>query len=138
MKINKSKEDLQPAVLKIIQEGGSPTEQLVDFGWATIQPSGWYYFLTGILTTFLTKYVILALTNERLIIINTDMLLTPKNYITFPLSQLRCLKFNTGFTYITLSLLFPDNKKEKYQFFKNDKSGWNTVAEKIAGVLPKV
>jgi len=54
------------------------------------------------------------------------------------LSQLRLLKFSKGFLYITLVLRFPDDKKEKYQFYKSDKSGWNTVADKIASNLASV
>jgi hypothetical protein len=53
-------------------------------------------------------------------------------------SQLRLLKFSKGFFNITLVLLFPDGKKEKYQFYKRDKSGWNTVADKIASNLASV
>ncbi|MGB9706858.1 MAG: hypothetical protein ACPLXP_02175 [Microgenomates group bacterium] len=137
MKINKTKEDIQPILLKIIKESGSPSEQLVDFGFALIEPAAGFWALAGMLTSFLIKPVILALTNERLIIVETDIFLNPKTYLTFPLSQLKCVEFKKGFLNIILVLLFPDGKKEKYKFFKNDRYGWNTVAEKIAAVLPK-
>ena len=70
----KTREAQRQQIVEILRENPVDGEELVEFLYGIVKPSGWIYlFIGGILSAFLMKYVLLVRTSKRIIVVNLNM-----------------------------------------------------------------
>lgn len=129
----KTNEDWRLDAEKILQENALPSEILIDYAFIQEKPSTGYIALIGPLFSFLIKFHLLILTNQRLIIGDTDALNKLKSFTPYFLKEVSLIKLSKGLLQTGLTLQFPDGAKRTFSFFKAQ--GGEQTAEKIANAV---
>jgi len=129
----KTNEDWRSDAEKILQENGVPGETLIGYAFIQEKPSTGYIALIGPLFAFLIKYHLLILTNQRLIVGDTDALNKLKSFIPYSLKEIHLVKLSKGLLQTGLTLQFPDGTKRTFSFYKAH--GGEQTAEKIANAV---
>lgn len=136
----KKKEEFRPVVLSMMQKDSLPGEQLVDYGICTSHPAFGYLLLSFMLWALTSKNYILALTNQRLIIIKLNAINQPEAYTAYPINSLRCIKDSKSlFWRRNLTIGFPDGHKETFSFMTGGttKKDWGEPQQQISLAIPK-
>lgn len=129
----KTNEDWRLDAEKIFQENVVPGETLVDYAFTQERPSTGYIALIGPLFLILIKFHLLILTNQRLIIGDTDALNKLKSFTPYSLKEVGFIKLSKGLLQTGLTLQFPDGAKRTFSFYKVH--GGEQTAEKIANAV---
>ncbi len=105
-------EETETSIRTLLQEQGFAQDVIQTHVSAQELPSFWIRLLLGGLTmALMTKYHLVVLTNQHLIIITLGMTSNFKSYTAYLLSEVNVKKFSTGVLSNTLCLELSEGKK---------------------------
>src|SRR5690349_10224511 len=129
IKFVKISEKYKGVVNTVLQKYPEKGEQLIDFVWGRKKISVGYTLLIGVLALLLQRYILLVLTNKRVLIIELDLLSKPDNFLAFPKEEVKVKKVSSGLFITTIELSLPEKKNIKMTFSRA--GGWAEKAKKL-------